>query len=189
MSEITQELNQAHQVNKATLESIQSSQPPPPNPLLQRNKLKSSRKPKPKSKSKSGTAALVDTVNQTKNAELNVISAGIGYSDSGVAGGEEGEVLDLADQLLEQLDARLADEQDSSEDDGEQSSGLLIPKASGSASATEYGAGGGSGGLREKMHDIKTGLQDKLSGDSGEKKVSRQQARKVMSISVKLWLM
>lgn len=152
---------EAHEINKATLNSVQAAIP---NPLLARGKLKKA--PKPKSKSKKNLAS---SVQQAKTSELQVIEA----DSDAVAGAEEAEVLDLADQLLAQLDGQL-----------EEKEGLAVPteplQKSTSASS--------SGSAREKLHDMKEGVKDMFHSNSedsattdGEPKVSRQKLRKVSS--------
>lgn len=174
------DLLESHETNKTVLTTVAPTlsspapapSPSPPNPLLSRIKLKPARKPKPKSKK-----ALVGQVAQAKASELAVIDAG------GAAGGEEAEVLDLADQLLEQLEAQ-------------DSQNAEAPATSGGAMHIEnatVGRGGGEGdsggSTKDKLHELKEDLKEKLriSGNEGavvvEKKVSRQQARKVRSPS------
>lgn len=166
-------LLESHEVNKTVLTRVASTlsapapSPPPPNPLLSRTKLKPARKPKPKSKK-----SLVAQVIQAKSAELAVVGAG------GAAGGEEAEVLDLADQLLEQLEA-----QDLQSAKGSTSGGVVDIE---DASAGRGGADEVSGAsTKDKLAGLKEDLKDKLriSENEGavvvEKKVSRQQARKV----------
>ncbi|KAL8281107.1 hypothetical protein RQP46_006465 [Phenoliferia psychrophenolica] len=187
------ELATQHAANKATLEHIEAtlspSPPPPPppaavpNPLLSRGKLKPAKKSKPtKPKKKAADAAEVERI---KADELGVVSAGIGYSDHGVADGEEGEVLDLADRLLEQLHAQEQAESASSASvaSGSAPSATLVPSEAApppsKASSTP----------RDTLHDLKEDMLGMLhigghgSGNgNGEKKVSRQQARKLRKV-------
>lgn len=157
---------EVHQTNKATLESVAETLPPSTNPLLARGKLKKATK-KP-AKKKQGSTGLAATVQQVKEQELEVISA------DAVAGGEEAEVLDLADQLLAQLDGNLEDQTQGR---------LAVPteplQKSTSASST--------GSTREKLHGMKEGVKDLFhfhSEENGtEQKVSRQKARKVSPVS------
>ncbi|ORY89427.1 hypothetical protein BCR35DRAFT_300610 [Leucosporidium creatinivorum] len=174
------DLIQAHESNKATLQSVaQAVSPPtspPPNPLLARGKLKKA--PKPKQKSKKKDKELASTVQQVKQDELNVVSAGVGYSDAGVAGGEEADVLDLADQLLAQLDAGAGEELKPIE-------GLVPPTQPLHKSSS--GSSTGSGGAREMLHEMKEGVNHLFhpNGEGSESpkdvepKVSRQKARKL----------
>lgn len=174
------ELIEVHETNMATLHSVaQAVSPPtspPVNPLLARGKLKKA--PKPKQKSKKKDKELATMVQQVKEDELSVVSAGVGYSDAGVAGGEEADVLDLADQLLAQLDAGADEEPKPTE-------GLAPPTQPLHKSSS--GSSTGSGGAREMLHDMKEGVnhlfhpngEGSQSPKDGEPKVSRQKLRKV----------
>ena len=182
-----------HAANKAQLEDIAAtlSLAPPsaasPNPLLSRGKLKPAKKTKPKSKKKGAIAAEVAEI---KADELGVVSASIGYADHGVADGEEGDVLDLADRLLEQLHAQEEAKEavginnlaSVSPCEGLGASFPANPPTSTSSEATP--ASKPSSSSRDTLHDLKEDMLGMLhigghgSGD-GQKKVSRQQARKV----------
>lgn len=174
---------EAHLLNKATLNSVESvlkaappitssssqasstgTATPPVNPLLNRGKPKAAKKPNKKLKKKVGGAPapeLVSAVQQAKAGELDVVGAG-GIDDDGK---EEEEVLDLADQLLEQLDARLGEEE---------------------PAAAKAEASPPAGGTREKLGEMIEGAKEALgvnengeTSSNGEPRVSRQKARKV----------
>lgn len=171
-------LVEAHATNQAVLESIiPLVSSPAPNPLLSRTKLKPAKKPKVKK------ANLVASVKAVRDSELKVIDAG-----DGAMSGEEADVLDLADRLLDQLDEEravqeptrklskgLSDELDAHTED---KTGTRDSRASMSS------VGSGSG-ARDMLHGLKEDFKEKLkighSEDNGkeEKKPSRQQARKV----------
>lgn len=183
------DLRAHHAENAATLQAVAQAVPSPPpavvNPLLARGKLKKAPKPKAKAK-KQDKQALQQTVEQVKRDELEVVSAGL-EREQDVAGGEEAEVLDLADQLLAQLDTQLGEEAPL-EQPSAPAAGLAVPTAplrkshSGSSSSS-------SGGAREALHDIKEGVKELFSSHSprsesppvGDQKISRQKARKVRS--------
>lgn len=153
---------EVHETDKATLEQVAT------NPLLARGKLK---KAKPKASSKGKKKDLAATVQQVKAQEIEVIEADAG------AGGEEAEVLDLADQLLAQLDGQLDDPEP-------KTAGLTVPtqplekSTSGSSTGSHHSA-------REKLHEMKEGMKEVFNpshasgSGSEEPKVSRQKLRKV----------
>ncbi|GAA6034086.1 hypothetical protein JCM8097_000687 [Rhodosporidiobolus ruineniae] len=166
-----------HAQNLRTLEDAVavagSPTPPAVNPLLARGKLKkkgSSNKTSTKSKSKA-----VKEVYKAKQDELNVISSG------GPDAAEEGEVLDLADQLLEQLGGQLDDDAaaevaTSTEANGGSKGTPLSP------TSTQASSTGGS--ARERLHDLKEDLKDAFlpnrnSDAGGDRRPNRQQARKL----------
>lgn len=189
------ELASQHLANKAQLEQIESSLAPSPapapapaavpNPLLSRGKLKPAKKSKPKAKPKKDIAAA--EVEKIKAAELGVVSASIGHADHGVADGEEGEVLDLADRLLEQLHAQ--EQADHATDDASAAAapatGLNAAPPLAQAPAEAAPASKPSSSSLNSLHDFKEDMLGILHlgghghGPTGEKKVSRQQARKV----------
>lgn len=178
----------AHTTNLAKLESISSALASSPstssdlsvavppaatlNPLLSRTKLKPARKAKPKAKSKK--TPLAGEVEQIKANELDVVSTGIRAAPDGE--GDEGEVLDLADQLLEHLESiRVGKEEEKG-------------KEKAVAKARPTSVGGPLHGFNEAMlgmlhignhagHAVEP--QEKNVPQEKEKKVSRQQARKV----------
>jgi hypothetical protein len=168
-----------HEHNKEVLASVASTLPPSTsgpkiNPLLARGKLKPAKKPNNSTnKAKKGKSKeLVKDVKEAKRDELNVIS----QDDPAVDAQEEGDVLDLADQLLEQLDSQLGANEASVV-----SSQEIEPLPSNSSS-TSKSSTSSSGTARERFADFKEGMRDAFMPNrhhEGEKKVSRQQARKV----------
>lgn len=176
--------SQHHEHNKEVLASVASTllpstSGPKINPLLARGKLKPAKKPNSSTnKVKKGKSKeLVKEVQAAKRDELNVIS----QEDPTVDAREEGDVLDLADQLLEQLDSQLG-----ANDAPVVSSQEIEPLASNSSSASKSSTSS-SGTARERFNGFKEGMRDAFmpnrhqEGGAGEKKVSRQQARKVCS--------
>ncbi|GAA5844305.1 hypothetical protein JCM3766R1_002905 [Sporobolomyces carnicolor] len=174
--------SQHHEHNKEVLASVASTLPPSTsgpkiNPLLARGKLKPAKKPNSSTnKVKKGKSKeLVKEVQAAKRDELNVIS----QEDPTVDAREEGDVLDLADQLLEQLDSQLG-----ANDAPVVSSQEIEPLASNSSSASKSSTSS-SGTARERFNGFKEGMRDAFmpnrhqEGGAGEKKVSRQQARKL----------
>lgn len=167
-----------HEHAKAVLTQAAASIPSPPpsialNPLLARGKLK-----KAKGGSKKKTTTLKD-VKKAKAEELGVIS----QTETGgeVDPAEQGEVLDLADQLLLQLGG---------DDDEEQQPAQAIPIGGAPSSSTAAkpigppAASPSSSSARERLHELKEDFKDAFlpnrnTDGNGEKKVNRQQARKV----------
>ncbi|GAA5925227.1 deubiquitinase OTU2 [Sporobolomyces koalae] len=173
---------QHHEHNKEVLASVASTLPPATsgpkiNPLLARGKLKPAKKPNSSTnKVKKGKAKeLVQDVRAARQDELQVISTG----DDGIDPAEEGDVLDLADQLLDQLDSQLGVNDDASL----VSSQPIEPLASNSStsSTSSKSSTSSSGTARERLHDFKEGMMGafRQHDGNGEKKVSRQQARKL----------
>ncbi|KAL7339350.1 amidohydrolase family protein [Rhodotorula toruloides] len=172
-----------HEHNKETLVAAAAAVSPPPpalNPLLARGKLKKPAKGGSAGKGK-GKAKIVKDVYKAKQDELEVVSAG------GVGGGEEGEVLDLADQLLEQLGGQL-------EDDAGNAAPPPAPSKSEppsrgtplSPSSTLTTNSQGSGhSAREMFQGFKEDLRDAFlpsrqsPNGNGERKMGRQEARKL----------
>lgn len=181
-----------HEHNKETLVAAAAAVSPPPpalNPLLARGKLKKPAKGGSAGKGK-GKAKIVKDVYKAKQDELEVVSAG------GVGGGEEGEVLDLADQLLEQLGGQL-------EDDAGNAAPPPAPSKSEppsrgtplSPSSTLTTNSQGSGhSAREMFQGFKEDLKDAFlpsrqsPNGNGERKMGRQEARKVRFLSYALFL-
>ncbi|GAA5893933.1 deubiquitinase OTU2 [Sporobolomyces salmoneus] len=173
--------SQHHEHNKEVLASVASTLPPSTsgpkiNPLLARGKLKPAKKPNSSTnKAKKGKSKeLVQDVKEAKQDELNVIS----QDDPTVDQAEQGDVLDLADQLLEQLDSQLG-----ANDAPVVSSQEIEPQASNSSS-TSKSSTSSSGTARERFNDFKEGMRDAFMPNrhqesGGDKKVSRQQARKL----------
>ncbi|GJN90676.1 hypothetical protein Rhopal_003688-T1 [Rhodotorula paludigena] len=173
-----------HARNTATMvEAAAATSPKVPalNPLLARGKLKKANKGSSSgSKSKN---KLVKEVYKAKQDELQVVSAG------GPDPVEEGEVLDLADQLLEQLGGQL-EEDHAKEAAGAPSVGSSLAPSSRNGtlspgSTTSAHSHGSSGSARDRLQGFKDDLKDAFmpnrnsDGGSGEKKVNRQQARKL----------
>ncbi|GAA5825130.1 hypothetical protein JCM10212_000351, partial [Sporobolomyces blumeae] len=171
-----------HEHNKETLAAVASALPPSSapkiNPLLSRGKLKPAKKPNANTKKvKKGKAKdLVQDVQAARQDELNVVSG----QDGSVDVEEEGDVLDLADQLLEQLDSKLGEASDapvvSDKEIEPQSSNASASSASSRTST------GSTGSARERFQGFKEGVKDAFMPNrshDGEKKVSRQQARKL----------
>ncbi|GAA5856732.1 hypothetical protein JCM8547_008813 [Rhodosporidiobolus lusitaniae] len=152
-----------HAANKETLlEAAATAKAPISNPLLARGKLKkASKKPR---------ASTVKKVQKARQDELDVVSAG------GPDPVEEGEVLDLADQLLEQLGGDL-------DDDEAAKLGSLDTQLSPPTSPPAVSVSPG-GTVSERLHGLKEDLKDAFlpnrNSDGGaERKVGRQQARKL----------
>ncbi|GAA5870865.1 hypothetical protein JCM1840_002712 [Sporobolomyces johnsonii] len=171
---------QDHAHNKEVLASVASALPPTAapaiNPLLARGKLKPAKKPNSSTnKAKKGKKKeLVEEVRAARQDELNVVST----EDSPSAAAEAGDVLDLADQLLEQLGGHLDDEPLTSTEVKPE------PSHSSGTSSASRGSTGSGGTARERLHDFKEDLKDAFMPNrtheaNGEKKVSRQQARKL----------
>ncbi|GAA5959273.1 hypothetical protein JCM3765_005129 [Sporobolomyces pararoseus] len=169
-----------HEHNKEVLASVASTLPPSTsgpkiNPLLARGKLKPAKKPNNSTnKVKKGKSKeLVKEVKEAKKDELNVVS----QEDPSVDPQEEGDVLDLADQLLEQLDSQLG-----ANDEPVVSSQEIEPLPSNSSS-TSKSSTSSSGTARERFNGFKEGMRDAFMPnrhqEGGEKKISRQQARKL----------
>lgn len=183
MAESTPVAAAHHEHNKETLVAAAAAVSPPPpalNPLLARGKLKKPAKGPSASRSK-GKAKVVKDVYKAKQDELEVVSAG------GVAGGEEGEVLDLADQLLEQLGGQLDDgargaPPPSAPPQSEPSSRGTPLSPSSTLTANSQGSGHSA---RDMFHGFKEDLKDAFLSSrqspngGGERKMGRQQARKV----------
>jgi OTU domain-containing protein 6 len=165
----------SHEHAKDTLVAAAQSIPNPPpaislNPLLARRPLK-----KAKGGSKKKTTTLKD-VKKAKAEELVVIS-----SDYAPDAAEQGEVLDLADQLLEQLGGDL--------EDTPAAQPVAIGGASNSTAAksqplSPVSTSSPSSSARERLHGLKEDFKDAFlpnrnTDANGEKKVGRQQARKV----------
>ncbi|GAA5918086.1 hypothetical protein JCM6882_004986 [Rhodosporidiobolus microsporus] len=170
-----------HEANKHTvLAAAAATSPPPPpasNPLLSRGKLK-----KAKSGSSSGSKKpakkVAKEVLKAKNDELNVVSSG------GPDPVEEGEVLDLADQLLEQLGGQLSDGEDGTAQKAAEAA--TSPKSSTPMSPNSMHSDKSGSSTRDRLNGFKEDLKDafmpnrNLDGTGGgEKKVNRQQARKL----------
>ncbi|GAA6013843.1 hypothetical protein JCM10207_008210 [Rhodosporidiobolus poonsookiae] len=164
-----------HEHNKATLVEAAASTgartPPALNPLLARGKLK--KKSAPAKNNKKNRVELVKDVYKAKQDELEVVSSG------GPDPAEEGEVLDLADQLLEQLGGQLEDDQ-AAEVAQAQAQGQGEGKPL-SPSSTHSGA---SSSTRDRLHDFKEGMKDAFlpnrhSEGNGDRKVGRQEMRKL----------
>ncbi|GAA6008155.1 hypothetical protein JCM11491_001904 [Sporobolomyces phaffii] len=169
---------QHHEHNKEVLASVATTLPPATagpkiNPLLARGKLKPAKKPNSStSKGKKGKSKeLVQDVKAARADELNVVE----QDDPAVDPQEETDVLDLADQLLEQLDSQLG-----ANDAPVVSSQPIEPLASNSSS-TSVSSTSSSATARERFQGFKNGMRDAfhLNHEGGEKKVSRQQARKL----------
>ena len=180
---MTTTAQQHHEHNKEVLASAASTLPPSTsgpsiNPLLARGKLKPAKKPNSSTgKIKKGKSKeLVKDVKSAKEDELNVAST----ENSGVDPGEEGQVLDLADQLLEQLDSQLG------ATDAPVVSDQVIEPLPSNSSTSSKSSTSSSGTAREKFNGFKEGMKDAFMPNrnhEGDKKVSRQQARKVKSSS------
>ncbi|GAA6049776.1 hypothetical protein JCM3770_002155 [Rhodotorula araucariae] len=166
-----------HARNTQTIvDAAAATSPPPPllNPLLARGKLKKPSKGAAKAKSKS---KLVKEVHKAKQDELAVVSSG------GSDPVEEGAVLDLADQLLEQLGGQLDDDQAVSvvADQAPTPSYRGTPLSTAST-ISSHGSGTST---RDRLHGLKEDLKDAFlpnrtsDGANGERKVNRQQARKL----------
>jgi len=176
---MTTTAQQHHEHNKEVLASAASTLPPSTsgpsiNPLLARGKLKPAKKPNSSTgKVKKGKSKeLVKDVKSAKEDELNVVST----ENSGVDPGEEGQVLDLADQLLEQLDSQLG------ATDAPVVSDQVIEPLPSNSSTSSKSSTSSSGTAREKFNGFKEGMKDAFMPNrnhEGDKKVSRQQARKV----------
>ncbi|GAA5880281.1 hypothetical protein JCM16303_003879 [Sporobolomyces ruberrimus] len=171
---------QHHEHNKEVLASIASALPPSTsgpkvNPLLARGKLKPAKKPNSSTnKVKKGKSKeLVKDVQDAKRDELNVVS----QDDPSIDPGEEGDVLDIADQLLEQLDSQLGAGQ------GPVVSSQEIEPLPSNSSSSSRTSTSSSGTARERFNGFKEGMKDAFmpnrGQEGGEKKVSRQQARKL----------
>jgi OTU domain-containing protein 6 len=217
---------QQHEQNVDTLVSAATKVVPPPpalNPLLARGKLKKTnsggvgkKKNSKGSKQPAPTRTeLIKDVYQAKQGELEVVSAG------GADPAEEGDVLDLADQLLQQLGDQIEEDQQQRTEGAAPPSasslnvaapasstgaavdsrkttatGAMSPAPSTASSHVSHGSGQTA---RERLHDFKDGLKDAFmpnrksdsasssgtgsllggSGGNGEKKMGRQEARKV----------
>ncbi|GAA5983500.1 hypothetical protein JCM10908_000310 [Rhodotorula pacifica] len=204
---------QHHEQNVQTLVSAATKVVPPPpalNPLLARGKLKKTNsggvnKKKNKNKQPADRTELIKDVYRAKQDELEVVSAG------GADPAEEGDVLDLADQLLQQLGNQIEQDQSAETAEGgapiagSSASSLAVASSTGAAldsratsregapSTTSSHASGHT--ARERLNDFKDGLKDAFlpnrrsdhghsSGTaspagSGEKKMGRQEARKL----------
>ncbi|KWU46966.1 OTU-domain-containing protein [Rhodotorula sp. JG-1b] len=217
---------QQHEQNVDTLVSAATKVVPPPpalNPLLARGKLrktnsggvgkkKNSKNSKPPAPTRT---ELIKDVYQAKQGELEVVSAG------GADPAEEGDVLDLADQLLQQLGDQIEEDQQQRTEGAAPpsasslnaaaaasstgaavdsrkttSTGAMSPVPSTASSHASHGSGQTA---RERLHDFKDGLKDAFmpnrksdsasssgtnsllggSGGNGEKKMGRQEARKL----------
>ncbi|KAI5480627.1 hypothetical protein MNV49_000323 [Pseudohyphozyma bogoriensis] len=172
-----------HEDNLSTLHSLEASStspppqsssfPPPPasaspaspastNPLLQRKKLTKAKPSGAKGKKKGAAAAktpaVAATIEQVKQSELDLIS-------TGQATGEDGtEVLDLADLLLEQMGP----------DDGAEGQEEIQKSTNGDGEAKD----------ESTFSAVKDKIKESLSPTPPEeKKVSRQQARKLKKAS------
>lgn len=212
MSMSSEAAAQHHEQNVETIVRAAAQVVPPPpalNPLLARGKLKKSNSSqntnkKNKNKNKSTTAAgrteLIKDVYQAKQDELGVVSAGAGAA--AVDPHEESEVLDLADQLLQQLGDQVDDDDGTSTEVGGSTravgthtpSGAMSPAPSTTSSHASHGSS-----ARERLHDLKEDIKGAflpnrkadhqssasplMAGvsDGGEKKMGRQEARKVSS--------
>lgn len=215
---------QQHEQNVDMLVSAATKVVPPPpalNPLLARGKLKKTNsggvgKKKNSKGSKQQPASrteLIKDVYQAKQGELEVVSAG------GADPAEEGDVLDLADQLLQQLGDQIEEDQQRTEGAAPPSASSLTaaaPASTGAAvdstkttstgamspapsMASSHASHGSGQTARERLHDFKDGLRDAFmpnrksdsagsngtgtllgaGGGNGEKKMGRQEARKV----------
>ncbi|GAA6021085.1 hypothetical protein JCM8202_003844 [Rhodotorula sphaerocarpa] len=223
---------QHHQDNvEALVDTAAEMVPPPPalNPLLARGKLKGAGGNKKKPKKQNRTDKIKE-VYQVRQDEIDVATV------DGADPAEEGEVLNLADQLLEQLGGQLNEDDDGSDgartavgsgaapapaSDATQSrNSLAVPSESrgpsGAKSPTpstgSYASRGSHSSMsaaRERLHDLKEDFKDKMlphrhqtandgsgpahgsgegiapgeipnsrSGD-GERKMGRQEARKL----------
>ncbi|GAA5820254.1 hypothetical protein JCM11251_005545 [Rhodosporidiobolus azoricus] len=158
-----------HEQNKQTVleaaASVPSPPPPSSNPLLSRGKLK-------KGKSSSGkkpAKKVAKDVLKAKNDELNVVSSG------GPDPVEEGEVLDLADQLLDQLGGQLSD-------DAVEEVATSPPKSTPLSPVSTHSDKSNS--ARERLNGFKEDLKDAFLPNrnvdaNGERRVGRQEARKL----------
>jgi len=171
-----------HAQNTQTIVEAAAATKPTPsalNPLLARGKLKKPGKASSgKGKSK---AKLVKDVTKARQDELNVVSSG------GPDPAEEGEVLDLADQLLEQLGGHLDD--DSAPPSTAPASTSQPATPSNALSPTPSHGSGHS--TRERFNGFKEDLKDAFmpnrnSDASGDRKPNRQHARKVRPLSLLL---
>ncbi|KAM0753088.1 OTU-domain-containing protein [Meredithblackwellia eburnea MCA 4105] len=157
-----------HNLNKAKLESL--AQPQQTNPLLNRSKLN---KKSTSSNSKKKNAQTKKQVQNIKSNELHLISESIQQGQN-IVDHDQADVLDLADQLLQQLDQRDAQQAAAAQSNSSSVSSPLPPPDSSSSSATPTTS---ARGFKEDMLE-KLNISPHPSG-SGEKKVSRQQARKL----------
>ncbi|BGP40304.1 OTU protein [Rhodotorula kratochvilovae] len=166
-----------HARNTQTIvDAAASTSPTPPalNPLLARGKLKKPSKSAGKGK---GKGKLIKEVYKAKQDELNVVSSG------GPDPVEEGAVLDLADQLLEQLGGQLEDDEVATAvpDQAPAAASKGTPL---SAASTTSSHGSGTS-TRDRFHGFKEDLKDAFlpnrnsDGANGERKVNRQHARKL----------
>lgn len=169
-----------HEANTQTVVDAAAATKPTPsalNPLLARGKLKKGGKgSSAKGKSK---AKLVKDVAKARQDELNVVTSG------GPDPAEEGEVLDLADQLLEQLGGHLEDNDAQAQPAPLQEASTSQTPASNNALSPTPSHGSGQS-TRERFQGFKEDLKDAFmpnrnSDGNGERKVNRQQARKVRS--------
>lgn len=167
-----------HAANTQTVVDAAAATKPTPsalNPLLARGKLKKGGKgSSAKGKSK---AKLVKDVAKARQDELNVVTSG------GPDPAEEGEVLDLADQLLEQLGGHLEDNDAQAQPAPLQEASTSQTPASNNALSPTPSHGSGQS-TRERFQGFKEDLKDAFmpnrnSDGNGERKVNRQQARKL----------
>lgn len=202
---------QIHDTNKATLDSVAeriSPQSTAMNPLLNRSKPKKSGGSS-KSKSKSGKSSssssskngsdakdMAKAVQQVKRDELAVVSSDLAAQD-------EADVLDLADQLLEQLDARDKDDRQpltaepipiaGAAGQDKENTGLKPPSGKQLKKSSSTSSVGSGTSARERLHDMKEGFKNAFSPHSSpssspmpdDTKMSRQKARKVRTTRLK----
>ncbi|GAA5875302.1 hypothetical protein JCM3774_005773 [Rhodotorula dairenensis] len=218
---------QQHDQNVDTLVSAATKVVPPPpalNPLLARGKLKKTnsggvKKKSSKAKQSATRTELIKDVYQAKQGELAVVSQG------GADPAEEGAVLNLADQLLQQLGNQLEEDEQRAGTETAADGGATLARTSASfppgndaastaatvdsrrstsgamsplpSTASSHASQGSGQTARERLHDFKDGLKDAflpnrksdqanaagtaspLGGASGEKKIGRQEARKL----------
>ncbi|GAA5895277.1 hypothetical protein JCM8208_005960 [Rhodotorula glutinis] len=168
-----------HAQNTQTIVAAAAATKPTPsalNPLLARGKLKKPTKgSSAKGKSK---AKLVKDVTKARQDELNVVSSG------GPDPAEEGEVLDLADQLLEQLGGHLDDDPTVSTTAPAPGHASTSQPATPSNALSPTPSHGSGHSTRERFNGFKEDLKDAFmpnrnTDTNGERKPNRQHARKL----------
>lgn len=158
-----------HNVNAATLhavnESIAPAQNSPSSSLYTRTKLKAT-SGKRKNKAK-------ELVKDVRDRELDLVS------DPALGNPDDGGVLDLADQLLQQLDAGA--EVDEAVEEIPPPTALPGSRSGATLKPAESVRSGDSASSSSRMSDLGHSIRDALSPGSGStgRKVSRGQARKV----------
>ncbi len=193
-----------HSLNQATLASVESSlssaQPAPSsasasssssrppntnfthspgaNPLLQRGKLKKAPAKKKNNKAKPASAPvpqsqLANAVEHAQEEELALLD------QPGVNQEEAGEVIDLADELLAQLNAGAGSGPSSSTvpEEAVDASGTVSPKEAHHEHHSSLGEQ-----IKGIGHDVKEAVKE-VGTSGGDKRPNRQQARKVSTLS------